>query len=111
MATFIWLLSKESSLDTEPKLLQAPFGDGYGLTVGDGINNMPRTWTARLAKRTTAEANAIEAFLRARGGSEAFDWTDPNGTVARWTCKRWSRTEHGGGIASITATFVEAFGL
>lgn len=110
MAAFAWFVSLNSSREIAPRVREAKFGDGYAQSIGDGINTQPRSWSVRIDNTDAAEADAIDTFLVARDGSEAFDWTDPRGHVGRWVCKRWNLTEHGGGVASISATFEEVFG-
>jgi phage-related protein len=110
MATFTTLPSKDSTRETTPRVREAGFGDGYHQRVGDGIHSSAAVWRLIFANRTDTEADTVDNFLIARNGVEAFDWTDPYGYAAKWICKSWSRQAHGGGIASINATFLEVFG-
>lgn len=111
MATFTWAISVGSSYEVTPKVREARFGDGYSQTVGDGINNIPRVWNVSIALLDQTTAAAIDTFLRARGGAEAFDWTDPYGYAGRWLCKKWSRASGDGARDSINATFEQVYGV
>jgi phage-related protein len=39
-----------------------------------GLNQNPKVWDLTWTAKTTADADAIEAFFDARGGQESFDW-------------------------------------
>lgn len=99
-------------LTEEARVIENDFGDGYRQRAGDGINPIGSTFEAKWDNITTAEANTLVAFFRARGGYEAFTFTPPNesGTWA-WTCKSWSRPPDNAGYASLSATFRREFDL
>ena len=109
MATWTYTPSYSIQLEEEPRVLAAQFGDGYQQRVGDGINIRPRKWTLQFDARTDAEMTPILAFLRARNGVEAFDWTDPDGVAGKFVCRRWSRTQPNFGINNLSAVFEEVF--
>jgi phage-related protein len=75
MATFTWTPSFGSPESSQPKVLEADFGDGYSQRVRMGLNSDPKTWDLRFDNRADAERDQIRNFLEARGGVEAFDWT------------------------------------
>jgi phage-related protein len=57
-----------------------------------------------------AIADDILAFLRARGGVEAFDWTPKWETTAiRCKCAKWSRAPDGVGLSRISARFEQVY--
>lgn len=96
----------------EPRVISAQMGDGYTQRTPSGINHQPRTWSLRWDPITVAEADTIETFLRARGGSEAFWWTPPRGGGAvKVICPRWTRVESQWNASGIAAAFVETFDL
>jgi phage-related protein len=96
----------------EPKIISAQMGDGYSQRTPAGINFQPRSWNLRWEPITVAEADAIEAFLIARGGYEAFWWTPPRGGPAvKVICPRWVRTEPQWNASGLMASFVENFDL
>jgi phage-related protein len=43
------------------------FGDGYEQRLAFGINTQPQLWSLEFRGRTSLDAAAIDAFLRARG--------------------------------------------
>ena len=108
MATFTYY-PQTANRTMKPRVRVASFGDGYEQRVGDGINNAPRSWQLTFT-RPVAEADLILAFLAARNGSEAFDWTDPDGTAAKWVCREWSHSILTRSAKSISATFEQVFG-
>ena len=62
-----------------PQLGLPAFGDGYEQRVPIGLNSDQRRWEVVFANRPNATADAIEAFLRARGAVQSFNWTPPHG--------------------------------
>jgi phage-related protein len=93
-----------------PRVRSAVFGDGYAQRMADGINSAPRQWQL-VFQRPITEVAAIDAFLQARAGYEAFDWTDVDGVVGRWVCSDWSVTPFPGlSVSQLSATFLEEFG-
>lgn len=100
-----------SGYQVQAKVKKAPFGDNYSQRVRDGLNHLSRTWNLTWENLTDVEANAIEAFLEARGGDEAFSWT-PNitgFTAMKFTCTSWNRTPVSNKMATITATFERVY--
>jgi phage-related protein len=68
-------LTKES----EPKIREVKFGDGYGQRTTFGLNQNPKTWPITWVNITNAEAAQIEAFLDARAvDCESFTWIQPD---------------------------------
>jgi phage-related protein len=110
MAVFDWAESAKLTLDEEPRVLGAKFGDGYEQRLPDGINNMPQAWDLNFEQVDNAIADDITNFLRARAGWEAFDWTPKWGTVAiRVKCPKWSRSPDGEALSRISARFEQVF--
>lgn len=93
----------------KPNVRTTKFGDGYEQRQANGINNKPRQWSLSFSMRDNAEADAIEAFLEARGGVEAFDWTDPRMKTVRVKCAQWNRIADRYNLSTITATFEQVF--
>ena len=109
MATFTYTPDNGCTLEEQPRVLLGKFGDGYEQRVGDGINLRPRKWSLTFNTRTDAEMSPILAFLRARNGVEAFDWTDPDGVAGKFVCRSWTRLPVRYGINNLSAVFEEVF--
>lgn len=109
MSTFTWSPAPGASEANEPRVRVSKFGDGYQQRVGDGINNQPRTWTLQFTG-PTARTDEISAFLKARAGTESFDWTPPYGAAGKWICSSWSRAVIWNTVQGVSATFIEVFG-
>lgn len=110
MSIFTWQPSFNVSVTEEPRTLNAAFGDGYEQRVADGINTTKKIWNLQFNNRLLAEANAIVAFLRARGAVESFTWTDPDGDTLKYICRNWPRSFYGLIAVSFTLTFEQVFG-
>lgn len=100
-------LTKES----EPKIREVKFGDGYSQRTTFGLNQNPKTWPFTWSNITNAEAAQIEAFLDARAvDRESFDWTPPDAVIAyKWICKKWNKTMNSYNRNTVTATFEQVY--
>lgn len=121
-----WHPTIGSSIDIEPSVNVTQFGDGYELRTVTGINSQKQKWSLTF-EGSYDYINAIEAFLRARGGVEAFTWVTPDHHIGnredRWdntgtileekhqivvVCRKWSRTRNQG-YQQLTCTFEQVF--
>lgn len=110
MAVFDWAESSRINLDEQPKVLANRYGDGYEQRAPDGINNLAQVWDLNFEQVDNPIADDIIAFLRARAGVEAFDWTPKWHTVViRVKCAKWSRGTDGEGLSRISARFEQVF--
>ena len=110
MPTFNWVISGGTKKRSKPRVLRNQFGDGYSQRIADGINTDAKTWDVAIQYRTTTEADAIEAFLDARGGVDSFDWTPPlSATAIKVICQTWDRDIAHGAAQAISAVFEQVF--
>jgi phage-related protein len=101
-------LSKAS----EPRVLIAAFGDGYEQRIADGLNTIRRSWELEWSPISVENADAIENFLIARNGVEAFYWTPPHATTpVKVRCARWRRANTFWNHDALSASFIEVFDL
>lgn len=106
MATFTFVPDFGLNAAFKPRVRTAQFGDGYQQRVPDGINTRQDVWNLNFSVRTDTETASILAFLEARAGSEAFDWTPPNESFAiRVVCREWNRTLDRPNQNTVTAKF------
>lgn len=104
--TFNWAPLVAVALAEEPRVNRTSFGDGYELRVAEGINSRPVKWDVRFIDTPQRE---VLAFLRARGGVEAFDWIDPFGAAGAYVCRTWNASHHGKWVYELAATFEQVF--
>ena len=96
---------------SQPKVRQVQLGDGYVQRLTFGLNQDPKVWNLTFEVSET-DADTIETFLEARGGSESFNWSPPDETSSyKWICLNWSKTIPYLNRATIQATFQEVFDL
>ncbi len=96
---------------SKPKIRQVQMGDGYVQRLTFGLNQDPKVWNLTFEVSET-DADTIETFLDARGGSEYFTWTPPDETTSyKWICLNLSKTIPYLNRATIQATFQEVFDL
>lgn len=110
MAVFTWVPDWGAQVEVEPRVLVSRFGDGYTQRVADGINTMPEVWNLSFTLRSSSEATAITDFLKAQGGTTAFDWTTPEGLAKRFVCPSWKKSPAGWNNYTVNARFEEVFG-
>lgn len=110
MSVFTWTPDFKAGKNSKPTVSQIKFGDGYEARVAHGINTDPKIWTVKFSAREVSEIDAIEAFLEARGGTEAFDWTPPRaGSASKFVCREWDRSIDSASFDTLTAKFEEVF--
>jgi phage-related protein len=111
MPTWDWAESSGSTLNEKPRIVSAPFGDGYVQTSPDGLNPIAQEWQLRFAGVSDAAGNEMMAFLRERGGWQSFDWAPRWATaLIKVKCPEWSRSQPDTDDRSdITARFVQVF--
>lgn len=110
-SVFTWVPSYTSSLESEVRLREARFGDGYMLRRGVGINSIGDKWSLVFNNRLEKEKEEIKAFFRARPNGLAFEWTPyDEGTPVKVYCKKWNITAVGANVYSIACTFERVYG-
>lgn len=106
--TFTWKGVYTARKTVEPLVRVIKFGDGYEQRQGQGINRQPRSFTLKFPY-PIAVADEIDAFLRARGGLQAFNYTHPGQSAGIFVCRKWERENVTHGFDEITATFEEVY--
>ena len=92
-----------------PSVKRVAFGDGYEQRQTFGINNKPEVWALEFRGRTTADAAAIDAFLRDAAAVRSFQWTSPADTAGLFVCDEWSRSLDEPDVETVRATFRQVF--
>jgi phage-related protein len=107
---FSWLPISASE-SSKPKAYNAPFGDGYEQNSPKGINSNPQTWLLQFSG-SNETINEIDDFLDSLKGCLKFTWQSPSSnTTLLWLCKEWQKKPSVGGVATLTATFNQQFGV
>lgn len=104
-----------SRIDTNPRNIATPFGDGYQQVIPDGINNLPRTGVLEHPLLDNTTASTLLTFLRANSSGQIVtivNWMeDPTGaTTLNIRIKLWTHTLDGI-TQTYLVTYEEAFGL
>ena len=97
-----------NSQNTDFKVLQSSFGDGYTQRTSVGINNKSSTWAY---KKTGKKALILEikTFFDDHKGSDSFLWDSPLDGEVRVVAGDYMPISLGGGIWSISTTFTQTF--
>ena len=94
---------------SQPNVRIAQFGSGYSQRTTFGINQNPKIYDLTFEVSET-DADTIEDFLDARGGTENFDFTPPGeSSSTKYICRNWSKSIPYLNRATIQATFEQVF--
>ena len=108
---FTWIPSYGSDSESEHKILDAAFGDGYRLRAGIGINSIADSWNLNFMHRSGLEKSAIIDFLRARSGGQSFYWKPYDDiTTIMVFCKKWKSVADEYDSFNITCVFERVYG-
>lgn len=113
MAIFVWVPTYGSALTVQPEVHVIPpdqFGSDAERRIQIGAQHIKRVWSLSFENRASATADAIEAFLGAREGLEAFDWTPPQGAAGKWVCDEWSSSQTSPSTRTVSCSFREVVG-
>lgn len=118
MQTFNFPVQAGVNVNTKANIYSVQFDDGYQQRQKKGIKNIVRTFSVRYVGtyynkdgriEIVDNSEAVIAFLTARGGYEAFNWTSylkPNSTPIKVYCDEWSEVLNNGNI-EVSMTFKE----
>ena len=110
MATFPSITPTYGTRKTNSPIVRTTqFGDGYQQRTQFGLNQNPKVFSLTFNVSET-DADTIETFLDARGGTESFDFTPPGETSSsKFICRSWTKSMPYNNRATINATFEEVF--
>ena len=94
-----------------PNTRTVRFADGYEHRILFGLaqHQNPKVFNLTFNVSET-DADTIEAFLDARGGTESFDFTPPAETgSSKFICNNWTKSIPYNNRATINATFEEVY--
>jgi phage-related protein len=106
-------VSYATNQSREPRVTSVRFDDGgYELRMRRGMNADLQTWEVQINVISTANANAVEAFLALHEGVDWFWWSAPRSSVAKkFVCRRWTREPISPKHDRMTMTFQEVVDL
>lgn len=104
-----------SRIDTNPRTIESPYGDGYQAVAADGINYLPRSGSLEHPLIDNPTAATLLAFLRSNSSGQIVTiinyMEDATGaSTLNVRIKSWSKTTDGI-VNTYIVNFVEAFGL
>lgn len=106
--TFKWRVESGVNPTIAYRVIETQFGDGYAQTSTDGINNKNESYAIKV-NAFAKEAREIMDFFDEHKGSRSFFWTPPLGGLGLYTCKDPTPNDQGGGLYTISGTFVKVF--
>lgn len=106
---FTWCPDKGASLTDEMRVKTSKFGDGYGQSTPDGINNHKEVWKLTF-DRNASEIAAIRGFVLRHRGANPFVWQSlSDGTDKLFTATDLSIGFPGGNSRTLSVTFNQYF--
>lgn len=106
--TFTWRMERDVGIKIEYRVIETQFGDGYAQISADGINTKNESYVVTVHAHED-KAKEIMAFFDRNKGAKSFFWTPPLGTIGLFTCKDPTPSAKGGGLYTITGTFIKVF--
>lgn len=109
-----WLPDWPVSMEREPRIRIAKFGDGYEQRIIDGLNPMQTTWHVSWKMRARTLLVDMETYLTAQYGA-AFPFLDPQTeAIVQVFCDSWQlQWQHKGrntDYGDLSADFRRAYG-
>lgn len=106
--TFRWRAERGIDPTIKFRTIKTQFGDGYVQESADGINTKDEEYPIKVHARED-EAKLIMAFFDRHQGFKSFFWTPPLGKLGLYKCNNPKPVAQGGGLYSITGTFVKSY--
>lgn len=106
--TFKWRIERDIDATINYRVIETQFGDGYKQTSADGINTKNEQYAIKV-HAYNEDATEIMAFFDEHQGWKSFFWTPPLGKLGLYTCVDPKPTPQGGGLYTITGTFVKSY--
>ena len=112
---------KGMTLNSQPTVHIAKFGNGYEQRIETGINSLTQDLNVNFQDREKAEADAITSFFESKAGVDSFLFTIPyggDGTVGTETttekeikvvCTTWSTVYSYDNFYTVNATFKRVY--
>jgi phage-related protein len=105
-------ISQTSSGETEFRILETRYGNGYSQRARDGINNVIAKWNVSWEGLTYADMSTITTAIDTSAGVDYFTWQPPGDTVTRkWIVRSRSYRMLSGDIYSVSCTLEQCFDL
>ena len=101
---FTWQPDAGTAQTRKPNVYAAQYG-GYEQRSA-GLNADLCMWSVKFTRNTLP----VAAFLRARGGVEAFTWTPPLGESGFYVCREWKHDHIGGDVFVVSGLFEQVMG-
>jgi phage-related protein len=110
MATFTWVPSYASAVETTPRLKLVQMGDGYIQRTSDGINASREKWTLVFKNISDQDYSDINGFLKGNIGY-SFDWKPPGESSTRKFLVQdaWKRDFVSYNVNNLSVTFIQVF--
>lgn len=87
---FSWCIRPDFTVENEPNVFSANFGDGYKQLSPKGLNSLMRDYSV-VVKVKNAEAIKVDAFLVKHNAVKSFYFNDPyTGTKRKVRCRKWT---------------------
>ncbi|MGH6646209.1 phage tail protein [Aquabacterium sp.] len=105
-------ISQAAQAETEYKILEVKYGNGYSQRAGDGYNKQTESWNLTWDNITLAQLSTLRSAFDAAGGVANFTWMALGDSVdKKWIVKKHSRSVKSGSVYTLSATLERVFDL
>lgn len=105
-------ISQASQGETEYRILEVQYGNGYSQRALDGLNASMSSWNVSWENIPFAQFQALVAAFDAAYGIDYFTWQAPgDATTKKWIVQKWSRAAASGNYYSVSATLKQVFDI
>lgn len=105
---FKWRVERDVDPTINYRVIETKFGDGYAQTSTEGINTKDEQYVIKV-HGNESEVKTIMAFFDRHAGWKSFLWRPPLGNLGLYRCVNPKPKPEGGGLYSVTGTFVKGF--
>lgn len=103
-------VSASSTKERAYRTKEAKFGNGYGQSISDGINDVMDTWSLTLELLTQAERDQMVTVLETVKNWDYITWTAPGDSAQkRWKLKGSFRESMDGLYYTMTFTLEQTY--
>lgn len=103
-------ISQASQGETQYRVIETRYGNGYSQRALDGINGNQATWSVAWENITEAQFDTLVGAFDDAYGVDYFNWTAPgDASSKKWLVPKFTRSVSSGDIYSVSASLVQVF--
>jgi phage-related protein len=105
-------ISQATQGQTQYRILENHYGNGYSQRAQDGYNAQIATWNIDWGILSTTDMTTIITAIDTAGGVDYFTWTPPGESVSKkWIVKTRTMSSQSANLFQVTCTLDQVFDL